>query len=105
MTGQNLPSEQPPEGELAPAATVKQYVTVQTEGNRQAKEKAELELEDFRQKLASLPQPVDDHFSQTLDELKRIEEEKKEKPRMNTNGHEFLHPNIRVDSCPFVVNY
>jgi hypothetical protein len=45
--------------------------------HEQAKEKAESELESYRQKPASLPQPVDEHFNRSLDELKRIEEEKK----------------------------
>ena len=47
--------------------------------HRNAKEKAETELESYRQRLASLPQPVDDDFSTSLDELKRIEGEAKKK--------------------------
>ena len=38
-----------------------------------AKEKAEIELEAYRTRLASLPQPVDDDFSNAFDELRRIE--------------------------------
>ena len=45
--------------------------------HQDAKEKAEMELEAYRIRLASLPQPVDDDFSQSLDELKRIEGETK----------------------------
>jgi hypothetical protein len=42
--------------------------------------KAETEYESFRQNQATLPQPVDQHFEATLDELKRIE-----KPKPPTN--------------------
>ena len=45
--------------------------------HQDAKEKAEMELEAYRQRLAALPQPVDEDFLQSLDELKRIENEKK----------------------------
>ena len=38
-----------------------------------AKEKAEIELEAYRTRLASLPQPVDDDFSNAFEELRRIE--------------------------------
>ena len=44
-----------------------------------AKEKAETQLEAYRQKLSALPQSVDDDFSQSLDELKRIEGEARKK--------------------------
>jgi len=43
-----------------------------------AKEKAENEFARFRQQQASLPQPVDEHFEQTLDELKAIESKAKQ---------------------------
>lgn len=43
----------------------------------EAKAKAEQELDAYRQQQAALPEPVDDHFDQTLDELKRIEDEAK----------------------------
>lgn len=46
-----------------------------------AKEKAEAALEDYRKRIASLPQPVDEDFSKTLDELKRIEDETKRKKK------------------------
>jgi hypothetical protein len=46
--------------------------------HEQAKEKAEVEYEIYRQRQAALPQPVDQHFAQSLDELKRIEKRKKE---------------------------
>jgi len=38
-----------------------------------AKEKAESEFARFRVRQAALPQPVDEHFNQTLGELKKIE--------------------------------
>lgn len=38
-----------------------------------AKEKAEAEYSLFQEQQATLPQPVDEHFSQSLDELKKIE--------------------------------
>ena len=47
--------------------------------HQDAKEKAEAELESYRLRLASIPQPVDEDFSQSLDELKRIEGEAKKK--------------------------
>ena len=37
--------------------------------------KAEAEFERYRQIQAALPQPVDQHFEQTLEELKRIEQQ------------------------------
>ena len=43
--------------------------------------KAETEFERFRQAQASLPQPVDQHFEQTLDELKKIEKQKPQLPK------------------------
>ncbi len=43
-----------------------------------AKEKAEAEYEQFRLQQDALPRPVDKHFEQSLDELKRIEKEKKD---------------------------
>jgi hypothetical protein len=42
--------------------------------------KAEGEFERFRQAQASLPQPVDQHFEQALDELQKIAEQKKALP-------------------------
>jgi hypothetical protein len=43
--------------------------------------KAEIEFDKFRQTQEALPQPVDQHFEQTLDELKRIEHQKTPKPK------------------------
>ena len=43
-----------------------------------AKEKAEAEFARFKQQQAALPQPVDEHFAQSLDELKQIESQAKE---------------------------
>ena len=40
-------------------------------------EKAEAEFEKYREAQAALPPPVDQHFEQTLDELKKIEGEAK----------------------------
>ena len=45
--------------------------------HEQAREKAEAEYESYREQQAALPQPVDEHFEQSLDELKRIEKRKK----------------------------
>ena len=44
----------------------------------QAKEKAESQYDVYRQQQASLPKPVDEHFEQSIEELKRIEKEKKD---------------------------
>lgn len=43
-----------------------------------AKEKAETEFARFKQQQAALPQPVDEHFAQSLDELKKIEGQAKQ---------------------------
>ncbi len=43
--------------------------------------KAEAEFERFRQSQAALPQPVDQHFEQSLDELKKIEKRKPSLPK------------------------
>ena len=45
--------------------------------HEQAKEKAEVEYGLYRQQQTALPQPVDEHFDQSLDELKQIEKRKK----------------------------
>ena len=45
--------------------------------------KAESEFDKYRQTQAALPQPVDQHFQQTLDELKKIEKQKKALPKKN----------------------
>jgi hypothetical protein len=42
-----------------------------------AKEKAEAEFVLFKQQQAALPQTVDTHFAQSLEELKKIEDEAK----------------------------
>ena len=47
------------DNELERGATVKKYLIVQTEGNRQ------------------VSRPVDEHFTQSLDDLKRIEKRQK----------------------------
>ena len=44
----------------------------------EAQAKAEAEYETYQQVQSKLPQPVDEHFDQTLEELKRIENRKKE---------------------------
>jgi hypothetical protein len=49
--------------------------------HEQAVEKAESEFEKYRQTQAALPPPVDQHFEQTLDELKQIEHQKTPKPK------------------------
>lgn len=43
-----------------------------------AKEKAEAEFAQFKQQQRNLPQPVDQHFAESLDELKKIEGEAKQ---------------------------
>jgi hypothetical protein len=43
-----------------------------------AKEKAEAEFAVFKRQQAALPQPVDEHFEQSLDELKKIETQAKD---------------------------
>ncbi len=43
-----------------------------------AKERAEAEFAVFKSQQAALPQPVDEHFAQSLDELKKIESQAKE---------------------------
>lgn len=44
----------------------------------QAKEKAEAEYDAYQKQQAALPQPVDEHFDRSLEELKRIERQKKD---------------------------
>ena len=51
--------------------------------HKDAKAKAEQELDAYRQQQAALPEPVDRHFDQTLDELKRIEDEAKRRKEDN----------------------
>ena len=43
-----------------------------------AKEKAEAEFALFKQQQAMLSQPVDEHFAQSLDDLKKIETQAKD---------------------------
>ena len=45
--------------------------------------KAEGEFDKYRQTQAALPHPVDQHFEQTLGELKNIEQQKKALPKKN----------------------
>ncbi|MBM4076484.1 MAG: virulence RhuM family protein, partial [Planctomycetes bacterium] len=49
-----------------------------------AKEKAEAEFVQFKSQQAALPQPVDEHFVQSLDELKKIESQAKEAKKKDT---------------------
>ncbi|TXT36019.1 MAG: hypothetical protein FD138_1125 [Planctomycetota bacterium] len=42
--------------------------------------KAEVEFERFHQAQSALPLPVDQHFEQSLDELKKIEKRKPQLP-------------------------
>ncbi len=46
--------------------------------HQQAREKAEAQFHIYRQRQSALPQPVDDHFSQSFHELKRVEKRKNE---------------------------
>ncbi|KKL68120.1 hypothetical protein LCGC14_2128170, partial [marine sediment metagenome] len=54
--------------------------------HEQAKEKAEAQYEIHRQQQAALPQSVDEHFEQSLDELRRIEKQKKKDQDTNSSG-------------------
>ena len=47
----------------------------------QAVAKAEIEFEKYRQAQTALPQPVDQHFEQSLNELKQIEQQKRALPK------------------------
>ena len=53
-----------------------------------AKEKAEAEFVRFKAQQAALPQPVDEHFAQSLDELKKIETQAKEAKKKVTGKAE-----------------
>ena len=46
-----------------------------------ARLKAEAEYDTFRAAQAALPQPVDQHFQDAIDELKKIEGEVKKTPK------------------------
>ena len=46
-----------------------------------ARLKAEAEYDTFRVAQAALPQPVDQHFQEAIDELKKIEGEVKKTPK------------------------
>lgn len=50
-----------------------------------AKEKAEAEFVRFKAQQAALPQPVDEHFAQSLDELKKIESQAKDAKKKVTD--------------------
>ena len=63
--------------------------------HEQAIEKAEFEFERYHQAQAVLPQPVDRHFEQSLDELRQIEDQKKalpEKPGKTKGTKKNLKP-------------
>ena len=51
-----------------------------------AREKAEAEFAMFKKGQAALPQPVDEHFAQSLDELKKIESQAKEAKKKVTGN-------------------
>ena len=51
-----------------------------------ARLKAEYEYESYRAVQSSLPQPVDQHFTDAIDELKKIEGEVKQKPSRKRQG-------------------
>ena len=52
----------------------------------QARAKAEAEYEVYRKQQAALPQPVDEHFAESLEELKQIEKRKKEDEDKDGSG-------------------
>ena len=54
--------------------------------HEQAKEKAEAEYEIYRQQQAALPQPVDEHFDRSLEELKQIERQKTKDQDIDSSG-------------------
>lgn len=51
-----------------------------------AREKAEAEFAVYKKQQAALPQPVDEHFARSLDELKTLESQAKE-AKKKTAGH------------------
>lgn len=51
----------------------------------QAKQKAEAAFDTYQQQQAALPQPVDEHFEQSLEELKQLEKRKKKDEDINAN--------------------
>ena len=53
-----------------------------------ARAKAEAEFAAFKKQQAALPQPVDEHFAQSLDELKKIESQAKEAKKQVTGKAE-----------------
>ena len=54
--------------------------------HEQAREKAEAQYEIYRRQQAALPQPVDEHFAQSLEELGKIEEENREDEGTTATG-------------------
>ena len=53
--------------------------------HEQAKEKADAAFETYQQQQAALPQPVDEHFDQSLEELRQLEKRKPEGEDINAN--------------------
>lgn len=53
-----------------------------------ARLKAEAEYDTFRAAQATVPQPVDQHFQDAIDELKKIEGEVKKTPKRPTEKDE-----------------
>ena len=51
-----------------------------------ARLKAEAEYDTFRAAQAALPQPVDQHFKDAIDELKKIEKQVKKQPKRKSKG-------------------
>ena len=51
--------------------------------HQQAKEKSESQYDTYKQQQASLSKPVDEHFEQSFEELKRIEKQKRDQDKRN----------------------
>ena len=59
-------------GELCRKATVKKYFTVRQEGRRQALQKAQAEYDVYRKNQLSEPTPVERHFIEAVQQVKRL---------------------------------
>ena len=51
-----------------------------------ARLKAEFEFDTFRAAQLAFPQPVDHHFKEAIDELKKIEKQVKKQPKRKPKG-------------------
>ena len=76
------------EGELQPDSVIRNFrITAPNKKPYETQLQAEAEYQSFRAAQAALPQPVDQHFADAIDELKKIEgEAKKKKPDRKKKG-------------------